>query len=87
MNTLAKHTLYHRSYCPYCLKVRAAMITLKIDMELINVSTNKKAHATLLSEGGQSMVPCLRIEHDDGSVEWMYESNDIIRYLKKIGAK
>jgi len=28
-------------------------------------------------------VPCLRIDKDDGSVQWMYESNDIIAYLKR----
>jgi glutathione S-transferase len=27
------------------------------------------------------MVPCLRIEKEDGSSEWMYESKDIIAYL------
>jgi len=27
-------------------------------------------------------VPCLRIEKPDNSVEWLYESSDIIVYLK-----
>lgn len=37
---------------------------------------------TLIQEGGKSQVPCLRIE-DGGVVRWMYESADIVEYLKK----
>lgn len=36
----------------------------------------------LTSGGGKFQVPCLRIESADGKVRWMYESIDIIRYLK-----
>ena len=42
----------------------------------------ERAHREALIEGdGNSTVPCLRIEHDEGKVEWMYESDDIIQYL------
>jgi glutathione S-transferase len=40
--------------------------------------------ATLLNEGGRHKVPCLRIEKADDSVQWLYESNDIIAYLKEL---
>ncbi len=37
--------------------------------------------------GGKSQVPCLRIEHESEkgkvSVQWLYESEDIIAYIKK----
>jgi glutaredoxin 2 len=36
----------------------------------------------LISGGGKGQVPCLRIESENGGVEWMYESIDIIRYLR-----
>ena len=39
------------------------------------------ARAELLAGGGRGTVPCLRITEADGSVRWMYESTDIIRYL------
>jgi len=39
-------------------------------------------NADLIAGGGKGQVPCLRIEHENGSVEWMYESVDIIRYLQ-----
>ena len=52
-----------------------------IDLELR--STSDQAHAqALMQGGGKTQVPCLRIEQSDGSVEWMYESNDIIEYLR-----
>jgi glutathione S-transferase len=38
--------------------------------------------ADLIAGGGKDQVPCLRIENDDGDVRWLYESIDIVRYLK-----
>jgi glutaredoxin 2 len=32
---------------------------------------------------GRRTVPVLRIEHDDGRVEWMPESADIVDYLRE----
>jgi len=46
-------------------------------------STSDSLHQNaLIQGGGKPQVPCLRIENEDGSIEWMYESDDIIRYLK-----
>jgi len=36
----------------------------------------------LIAGGGKDQVPCLRIENEDGDVRWLYESIDIVRYLK-----
>jgi glutaredoxin 2 len=36
----------------------------------------------LIAGGGKNQVPCLRIENEDGDVRWLYESIDIVRYLK-----
>lgn len=51
------------------------------DMELRSTSDREHAQA-LMQGGGKTQVPCLRIEQADGGVEWMYESDDIIQYLK-----
>ena len=51
------------------------------DLELRSTSDRDNAKA-LMQGGGKTQVPCLRIEHENGRVEWMYESNDIIQYLK-----
>jgi hypothetical protein len=36
----------------------------------------------LISGGGKSRVPCLRIEDEAGEIRWMYESLHIVRQLK-----
>lgn len=51
-----------------------------LDVELRSTSDREHAQA-LVAGGGMTQVPCLRIENADGNVEWMYESDDIIRYL------
>jgi glutathione S-transferase len=33
--------------------------------------------------GGKRQVPCLRIDGDDGQSHWLYESMDIMAYLKQ----
>ncbi|WP_051563708.1 glutaredoxin family protein [Enterovibrio calviensis] len=83
MPNLSAHSLYHRNFCPYCIKVRAALKLMNLDVELVDVSADSEAYNALVSQGGRSMVPCLRIANDDGSVEWMYESDDIIDYFKE----
>jgi len=51
-----------------------------LDLELRNTSDREHAQA-LMAGGGKTQVPCLRIENEQGAVEWMYESDDIIQYL------
>jgi len=52
----------------------------------LNIKThnaqNNPARAELLNGGGQIKVPCLRIDQN-GETIWMYESNDIIKYLEQ----
>jgi len=75
-----KLALYYSKYCFFCQKV--LMFLRGKDRELELRSTSDRAHAdALMQGGGKTQVPCLRIEKSDGSVEWMYESNDIIEYL------
>jgi len=42
----------------------------------------QSTRAELLEGGGKIKVPCLRIEANDGSVKWMYESSEIINYIE-----
>ncbi|ODA35620.1 hypothetical protein A8L45_03090 [Veronia pacifica] len=74
--------LFHFNYCPYCIKVRAALKLMGIDIELKNIHESEAYLKELLQGGGKKQVPCLRIEQD-GHIEWLYESDDIIHYLKK----
>lgn len=73
--------LYHYPSCWFCGKVRTVIGQLGLDIEMRDVHLDRSNMQTLIAEGGSSTVPCLRIEHDDGEVEWMYESADICDYL------
>jgi glutaredoxin 2 len=51
-------------------------------MPLKDVMSDPSNNTELVAGGGKSQVPCLRIESENGEVRWMYESVDIVRYLK-----
>lgn len=74
--------LYHFPACPFCIKARRAMQRLSLDIELRNAQAAGPWREELQNEGGRLQVPCLRIEEDDGTVRWLYESDAIIRYLR-----
>lgn len=74
-------SLYQLPACPFCVKVRRAMKRNGIALPLLNINKSDEANQALIEQGGKRKVPCLRIEHDNNSVEWLYESNDIIDYL------
>jgi glutathione S-transferase len=44
------------------------------------VNQDAAAFRELLSGGGRTTVPCLRIQRGE-ETEWMFESADIMRYL------
>lgn len=75
--------LYHFRGCPFCQRVRKVIDYFQLDIELRDTRQNSAAYHELLKGGGRSMVPCLRIQHDGEDTEWLYESADIIAYLKR----
>lgn len=79
---VAGHQLYYFGTCPYCIFVRLALWWLGLKMPLKDIMFHPANNTDLIAGGGKSQVPCLRIEGENGQVRWMYESIDIIRYLK-----
>jgi glutaredoxin len=75
--------LYQFEQCPFCVRVRRVIQRLSLKIELRDTQKNSKFHDELLAGGGEIQVPCLRIEKDDGSVQWMYESANIILFLRE----
>lgn len=75
-------SLYQFFACPFCIKTRRAMYKLNLPIEKRSASEGSSHRDDLLQGGGKIKVPCLRIE-ENGKVEWLYESSDIIRYLEK----
>lgn len=79
---LEKLALYQFTLCPFCIKVRRKMHQLNLPIETRDAKNDPRHRQDLLEQGGRIKVPCLRIETEAGS-QWMYESDDINRYLNK----
>ncbi|MFI5260489.1 MAG: glutathione S-transferase N-terminal domain-containing protein [Candidatus Paceibacteria bacterium] len=76
-------TLYVRTGCPFCHRVLAAAEELGISFDERNIADRAVAEE-LITRGGKQQVPYL-FDAERG-VE-MYESEDIVAYLKEHYAK
>lgn len=74
--------LYQYRACPFCVKVRREMRRLGLNIELRDVRQDPRWREELRELGGKVQVPCLRIT-TDGDTQWLYESRDIIAYLRQ----
>ena len=72
--------LYILETCPYCKKVMSFMDEKGVKYNKIDIA-DKKAEEALIQSGGKRQVPFL-IDRDR-NVQ-MYESADIIEYLKTV---
>ncbi len=77
-------SLYQLPSCPFCVKVRRTLKREGLNIELRNINKNETYREELIKEGGKRTVPCLRIEKEDGKVQWLYESNDVVSYLQNL---
>ena len=73
--------LYQSETCWFCGRVRQALAEMQVNLVLRDIDHDLHFRQELASGGGKTQVPCLRIQHPDQRVEWMYESADIIQYL------
>ena len=71
--------LYYKPTCPYCARVLLANEVFKAPFTLLNVLAATGAIAAMVEKGGKTQVPFL--EDTDRGVS-MYESDDIIEYLR-----
>ncbi|MBB3183348.1 glutaredoxin [Halomonas fontilapidosi] len=76
-------SLYQFRTCPFCIKVRKEIARLGLDIELRDARLDPDHRRELAEGGGRVKVPCLRIDHDDGTTEWLYESDDINAWLNR----
>ncbi len=74
------YDLYILEYCPYCKKVMAFMDENGISYNKIDTADKEKEDA-LIQLGGKRQVPFL--VDKDRNIQ-MYESSDIIEYLKTV---
>ena len=75
--------LYQYKTCPFCIKVRQEMHRLALNIERLDAQQPGENRDTLINQGGQAKVPCLRITDTAGNTQWLYESGEIIKYLQK----
>jgi len=80
-----KLTLYHMGHCPYCKRVIATINQLKLTVTYKDLDVHEKLRKELVTGGGKQQVPCLLITERGKSDRWLYESQDIIDFLKKSG--
>ncbi|TDF41597.1 glutaredoxin [Alteromonadaceae bacterium M269] len=76
-------SLYYFTSCPFCRTVIRRMKHLNIEFPMRNINADDRYREELVKNGGKQTVPCLRIEKQNGEIQWMYESMDIIAYLDK----
>ena len=75
--------LYQYEACPFCVKVRRSLKSSGVKIPLRD-ATKEPFRRELLESGGKAQAPCLQIRKPDGTVQWLYESNDIIAYVQKL---
>ncbi|NVK41720.1 MAG: glutathione S-transferase N-terminal domain-containing protein [Oceanospirillaceae bacterium] len=85
-NQTARLALYQYKACPFCVKVRRTMKRQSLSIETRDAKNDAHYRQELIEQGGKLKVPCLRIESDNGEIQWMYESGDIVRYLDSVAA-
>jgi glutaredoxin len=73
--------IYQFEACPFCVKVRRFLKAEGISLPLRDAKV-EPYRSEPIKGGGMYQVPCLKIQKSDGSVEWMYESDDIIAFLR-----
>lgn len=81
-NKVKNMTIYEFRACPFCVRVRRFMKKNNIIINTKDARRSKVFAQELIDGGGKLQVPCLKIG-DSNNSEWLYESKDIILYLKK----
>jgi glutaredoxin len=79
--TTSTMKLYHFKQCPFCVKTRRTIRRLGLNIETRDARNDPQWNGELINQGGKYQVPCLRVVKQDGSMEWMYGSDNIIDYL------
>lgn len=75
--------LYQFRTCPFCIKVRKEIARLGLKIETRDAQLDPEHKKALQEGGGKVKVPCLKITHEDGRHEWLYESDAINSLLHK----
>jgi hypothetical protein len=78
---LPGHTLYHFWVSAHSTKTRRAIYDMGVHIPFKEILLDHQSYKELVEQGGKDQVPCLRIDQGK-ETKWLYESDDIIAYLK-----
>ena len=71
-------TLYVKSSCPFCIRVKNHLNTAEIEYTEKDINESDEYRDELLDQGGKQQVPFL-VDSEAGVS--MYESADIVEYV------
>jgi glutaredoxin len=74
--------LYQYQTCPFCIKVRQEISRLSLTIRRVDAQPEGSDRQALLSGGGKTKVPCLKITDASGNDQWLYDSEKIVAYLR-----
>ena len=74
--------LYQYKTCPFCIKVRQEISRLSLKIDRRDAQYAGSHREELVRGGGKAKVPCLKITDPAGNSQWLYESGEIIEYLR-----
>jgi len=77
-------SLYYQDTCPFCQWVLPKIDATGVQVELRNIDLEPAFRAELIREGGKAQVPCLKIERRGEEDVWLYESADIVTWMKEV---
>jgi len=80
-------SLYYYDSCPFCQVTLKALRQTGLEVELRNVQRQPQYRTELIKQGGSAQVPCLRIDLAEGKTTWLYESRDIIHFLRSYASE
>lgn len=74
---------YQFRSCPFSITVRREITRLNLNIEVRDAQLDPEHRKALREGGGKVQVPCLLIADPDGPDQWLYESRDIIAWLRQ----
>jgi len=78
----SSYQLYQYNACPFCVKVRRFFKKQSLNINLIDAK-QENHKKDLVENGGKQKVPCLKVQLKNKQNKWIYESDDIIKFLSK----
>jgi glutaredoxin len=86
-NQIKTLSLYYYDSCPFCQITLKALKQTELNVELRNIQRQPQYRTELIKQGGSAQVPCLSIDLIEGKTTWLYESRDIISFMRSYASE